>query len=161
LAALFLVPVLSNSRTLAQADTPTPAAAITTAPPASTASSASTDGISPEFILLLILSAVALLTLPLGYFLFSRSSRTVRSILLVSTDLETHKVFTTAAKHVGYQTIQVYRYEDALDRLRQNSTLRMIAIDDSVPQYEVGLLVSTLQRMPDGLRPLILIRDNS
>jgi hypothetical protein len=70
-------------------------------------------------------------------------------------------VFTAGARRSGYQTIQVYRYEDALEKLRMNSTLRMIAIDDSVPQYEVGLLVSTLQRMPVGLRPLILIRDNS
>ncbi len=108
-----------------------------------------------------MLSAIALLTLPVGYFLFSRSPRTARSILLVSTDLGTHKLFTAAARRSGYQTIQVYRYEDALDKLRENTTLRMIAIDDSVPQYEVGLLVSTLQRMPVGLRPLILIRDSS
>jgi CheY-like chemotaxis protein len=161
LMALLLVPALSISRTIAQGSTSTPVITVAAVPPASTVTPGATDGISPELIVLLILSALALLTLPLGYLLFSRSGRTVRSILLVSTDLETHKVFTAAAKRSGYQTIQVYRYEDALDRLRQNTTLRMIAIDDSVPQYEVGLLVSTLQRMPVGLRPLILIRDNS
>jgi hypothetical protein len=157
LLAIVLISTLPTSRTAAQAGTPVPTATIAVGP----ATASSENAISPEIILLLFLSAIALLTLPLGYFLFSRSSRNDRSILLVSTDLGTHKVFTAGARRSGYQTIQVYRYEDALEKLRLNTTLRMIAIDDSVPQYEVGLLVSTLQRMPVGLRPLILIRDNS
>ena len=160
LLAVMLASALPTSQTYALEATAVPAVSTPVAPPPFLPA-ATSDGISPEVILLLILSAAALLTLPLGYFLFSRPPRTVRSILLVSTDLETHKVFTAAAKRSGYQTIQVYRYEDALDKLRQNTTLRMIAVDDSVPQYEVGMLVSTLQRMPAGLRPLILIRDNS
>jgi CheY-like chemotaxis protein len=160
LSALCLataLPLLPASQTLAIAQTPMP----TDVPPPATAPDQSTTGITPEIILLLVLSAIALLTLPIGYFLFSRPPRTIRSLLLVSTDLETHKLVSAAARRTGYQTVQVYRYEDALEKLRDNSTLRMIAIDDSVPQYEVGLLVSALQRMPVGLRPLILIRDSS
>ncbi len=159
LVLVLAIPPLTASRSLASADTPMPT--IVASPVSTNAPGEPIAGITPEIILLLVLSAIALLTLPVGYFLFSRPPRTIRSLLLVSTDLETHKLVTAAARRTGYQTIQVYRYEDALDKLRENTTLRMIAIDDSVPQYEVGLLVSTLQRMPVGLRPLILIRDSS
>src|SRR5690242_19985108 len=69
LALIFVVGTPPISRTFAIEDTPAPTASISTAPPAT---AAATEGISPEIILLLFLSAIALLTLPLGYFLFSR-----------------------------------------------------------------------------------------
>jgi CheY-like chemotaxis protein len=117
---------------------------------------------APEFTLLIILLAIAVLTLlPTGYLLARRSSRTGQSLLLVSTNEATGKLVTSAAKHQGYATVRVYRYEDALDRLKQDSTLRIIVIDDSVPQYEAGLLLTALGRLPSGMRPLILIQDNT
>jgi CheY-like chemotaxis protein len=102
-----------------------------------------------------------ILALPTGYLLFSRAPRKTRSLLLVSTDEEARKLVASAAKRVGYATVSVYRYEDALDKLRQDMSLSMIIIDDSVPQYEAGLLVSMLMRLPIGIRPLILIHDSS
>ncbi len=163
LVALCLITVGSpRASSSALSNPPASMVAMSVAPGASPhAAEETTEAITPELILILVLSAIALLVLPLGYFLFGRSPRTTRSLLLVSTDVDTHRLVTSAARHSGYQTVQVYRYEDALEKLRQNATIQMIAIDDSVPQYEVGLLVSTLQRMPAGLRPLILIRDSS
>jgi CheY-like chemotaxis protein len=114
-----------------------------------------------QVLLLIVLSTIVILTLPIGYLLFSRSPRKTRSLLLVSTDEEARKMVIQAAKRVGYVTISVYRYEDALDKLRQDMTVSMIVIDDSVPQYEAGLLVSMLMRLPIGVRPLILIHDSS
>ncbi|MCC7452370.1 MAG: hypothetical protein IT324_33520 [Anaerolineae bacterium] len=116
----------------------------------------------PEFTLLIILLAVAALTLlPAGYLLLRRSSRAAQALLLVSTNEATGKLVTNAAKHQGYATVKVYRYEDALDQLKQDSSLRIIVIDDSVPQYEAGLLLTALGRLPSGMRPLILIQDNT
>ncbi len=114
-----------------------------------------------QVLLLIILSIIVILALPAGYLLFSRSPRKTRSLLLVSTDEEARKLVIRAAKRVGYVTISVYRYEDALDKLRQDMTVSMIVIDDSVPQYEAGLLLSMLMRLPIGVRPLILIHDSS
>jgi CheY-like chemotaxis protein len=115
-----------------------------------------------EFTLLIILLAVAVLTLlPAGYVLRRRSSRAAQALLLVSTNEVTGKLVTNAAKHQGYATVKVYRYEDALDRLKQDSTLKIIVIDDSVPQYEAGLLLAALGRLPAGMRPLILIQDST
>jgi CheY-like chemotaxis protein len=107
------------------------------------------------------LSTIVILALPAGYLLFSRAPRKARSLLLVSTDEEARKLVISAARRVGYATVSVYRYEDALDKLRQDMSLSMIVIDDSVPQYEAGLLVSMLARLPIGIRPLILIHDSS
>ncbi len=116
---------------------------------------------SAQVVLLIILSALVILALPVGYLLFSRTPRTSRSVLLVSTDEEARRLVIEAAKRAGFATVAVYRYEDALERLRQDFTLAMIVIDDSVPQYEAGLLVSMLMRLPSGIRPLILIHDSS
>ncbi len=120
------------------------------------------NGNGPEFTLLIILMAVAVLTLlPAGYFLLRRPSRAAQSLLLVSTNDATGKLVTNAAKRMGYTTVKVYRYEDALDRLKRDSALKIIVIDDSVPQYEAGLLLSALERLPAGMRPLILIQDST
>lgn len=120
------------------------------------------NGNGPDFTLLIVLLAIAVLTLlPAGYFLLRRPSRAAQSLLLVSTNEATGKLVTNAAKHQGYATVKVYRYEDALDRLKQNSALRIIVIDDSVPQYEAGLLLAALARLPAGMRPLILIQDST
>jgi CheY-like chemotaxis protein len=104
---------------------------------------------------------VTVVGVPIAYFLFRQPSAHASALLLVSTDDSTSKLVVSAAKQAGYPTVHVYRYEDALDKLRLNPLLRMVVVDDSVPQYEVGLLVSALQRMPAGSRPLILIQDST
>lgn len=115
----------------------------------------------PELGLFLIVGILLILALPLGYVLMSRGGRKTRSVLLVSTDDIARRLVTAAAKRVGYQTVHVYRYEDALEKLRQSPDLSMILIDDSVPQYEAGLLVSLMKHSRMGLRPLIVILDRS
>src|SRR5207249_775680 len=84
-----------------------------------------------------------------------------RSVLMVSTDEAARRLVKTAARRAGYNAITVYRYEDAIDRVREDTAIGMIIMDDSVPQYEAGLLLSMLQRLPMGVRPLILIHDSS
>ncbi|HVO42523.1 MAG TPA: hypothetical protein VMT34_07865 [Aggregatilineales bacterium] len=93
--------------------------------------------------------------------LMRRPRKTARSLLLVSTDETARKLIVGAARRVGYGTVPVYRYEDALEKLRQDASLSMIMVDDSVPQYEAGLLLSMLRGSPIGIRPLIRIIDSS
>jgi CheY-like chemotaxis protein len=149
--ALCLIVQLSlpASRIAAQSPTATPSPA---RPP---------DTGGTEIIILLGVVVIALFVLPMVLLLLRKPPRELRSLLLVSTDETARRLVINAAKKVGYQTIHVYRYEDALDKLRQNFTIRMIAVDDSVPQYEAGLLISMLNRLPIGIRPLILIQDSS
>jgi hypothetical protein len=111
--------------------------------------------------LLIIGLLVLVLILPVGYLLLRRSKKYDRSLLLVSTDESIFPMVKKAAQRYGYYAITVYRYEDALDKLRNDITVQMIIVDDSVPQYEAGLLLSMLQRLPIGIRPLILIHDSS
>jgi DNA-binding NtrC family response regulator len=120
-----------------------------------------TTGIGVVNVLIIVGVVMALIGLPLAYYVFHRPSKNLPSLLLVSTDEEARTLVTKAAKNVGYRAVTVFRYEDALEKLRQDMTLEMIVIDDSVPQYEAGLLLSMLQRLPIGIRPLILIHDNS
>ncbi|HLY28919.1 MAG TPA: hypothetical protein VKQ72_21410, partial [Aggregatilineales bacterium] len=47
------------------------------------------------------------------------------------------------------------------EKLRRDITIEMIMVDDSVPQYEAGLLLSSLSHLTIGVRPLILIHDSS
>jgi CheY-like chemotaxis protein len=82
-------------------------------------------------------------------------------ILMVSTDDIARKLVVAAARKVGFSVVHVYRHEDGIARLQQNSDLSMIIIDDSVPQYEAGLMLSMLKGLPIGVRPLILIIDSS
>ena len=116
---------------------------------------------SEDLAVLIVVLAVVVLALPIGYFLLNKPRKSARSLLMVSTDTDAQRLISNAARRVGFQAIMVYRYEDALEKLRQNSTLSMIVIDDSVPQYEAGLLVAMLQGSPIGMRPLILIHDSS
>jgi CheY-like chemotaxis protein len=146
---LLLLLGLPDSRIGAQSPTPTPVVA---QPP---------DTGGTEIIILVGVAVIALFVLPMVLLLFRKPPRELRSLLLVSTDETARRMVISAARKVGYQTIHVYRYEDALDKLRQNLTIRMIAVDDSVPQYEAGLLISMLNRLPIGIRPLILIQDSS
>lgn len=98
--------------------------------------------------------------MPLGFYLIlRRAPRTSRFVLLVSTDEIARKLVVSAARKIGYGTIHVYRYEDGIARLQQNGDLKMIIIDDSVPQYEAGLMLTMLKDSPIGVRPLILIVD--
>ncbi|MBX3066143.1 MAG: hypothetical protein U0528_07330 [Anaerolineae bacterium] len=100
--------------------------------------------------------------LPLIFFVvLNRAPRLARTLLMVSTDDVARKLVITSARRVGYQVVHVYRHEDGLEKLRQNMDLRMIVIDDSVPQYEAGLMLSMLKSMPIGVRPLILIVDSA
>jgi CheY-like chemotaxis protein len=159
---LLLWSALAAAPSAAQGETPTPAAAMTPSPTGTGASTADQPSdLSPAMLVLMILITVVILGVPLGYFYFRKPAARGRAILLVSTDEATRKLMIGAAKKVGFRTEHVYRYEDALDKLRQNLLLRMVVVDDSVPQYEVGLLTSALQRMPAGSRPLILIQDSS
>lgn len=111
----------------------------------------------------MILVAVTLLVaMPVGfYFILQRAPRSNRSVLLVSTDDLARKMVLTAAQRLAYGVVHVYRYEDGVEKLRQNGDLRMIMIDDSVPQYEAGLMLTMLKSSPLGVRPLILIIDSS
>jgi CheY-like chemotaxis protein len=146
---LIVQSTLPASRIAAQSPTATPSLA---RPP---------DTGGTEIIILIGIAVIALFVLPMVLLLLRKPPRELRSLLLVSTDETARRLVINAAKKVGYQTIHVYRYEDALDKLRQNFTIRMIAVDDSVPQYEAGLLLSMLNRLPIGIRPLILIQDSS
>src|SRR5579862_6972437 len=104
-----------------------------------------------DIILPIILLVVAIFGLPAVYFLiqvFRHRQRTPHSLLLVSTDETARRLINNAARRIGYQTIRVYRYEDALEKLSQDMSLRMIVIDDSVPQYEAGMLLSMLRGSP-------------
>jgi CheY-like chemotaxis protein len=112
-------------------------------------------------LLLIIVVVIMLLAIPTAYYLWDRRRNPTRSLLMVSTDEEARSLVKKAARKVGYNAVTVYRYEDALDRLRQDISLNMIIVDDSVPQYEAGMLLSMLQRLPMGIRPLILIHDSS
>lgn len=125
------------------------------------AQATSSAGIGVGWVILIILVVIAAIGVPLAYFVLRRPTKNLPSLLLVSTDEEARAIVIKAAKNVGYRAVSVFRYEDALDRLRQDMTLEMIVVDDSVPQYEAGLLLSMLQRLPIGVRPLILILDNS
>jgi len=148
---LCLIVLLSLPGVRIGAQSPTPTA-IADQPP-------NTGG--TEIIILVGVAVIALFVLPMILLLVRQPARELRSLLLVSTDETARRMVINAAKKAGYQTIHVYRYEDALDKLRQNFTIRMIAVDDSVPQYEAGLLLSMLNRLPIGVRPLILIQDSS
>jgi CheY-like chemotaxis protein len=125
------------------------------------AQAAQPSGIGVVGVLLIIVIIIAAIGLPLAYFVLRRPTKNLPSLLLVSTDEEARMMVIKAAKNLGYRAVSVFRYEDALDKLRQDMTLEMIVVDDSVPQYEAGLLLSMLQRLPIGVRPLILIHDNS
>ncbi len=125
------------------------------------AQSSVTSGPDMNVILLIILVVVALVGLPLTYYVLRRPEKTLPALLLVSTDEQARTLVIKAAKNVGYRAVPVFRYEDALEKLRQDMTLEMVIVDDSVPQYEAGLLLAMLQRLPIGIRPLILIHDNS
>jgi CheY-like chemotaxis protein len=114
-----------------------------------------------QTIVLILLSLLVIAILPLGYIALNRAPRPTRAVLLVSTDDAAKQLVTSAARRVGYATAHVYRYEDGLQKLKQDAALTMIIVDDSVPQYEAGLLLSALQRSPIGIRPLILITDGS
>src|SRR5688572_12430619 len=83
-----------------------------------------------------------LLALPVTYLMFKQSNRPKHSLLLVSTDEAVFPLVKNAARRTSYNAITVYRYEDALEKLRYNTALTMIIVDDSVPQYETGLLLS-------------------
>lgn len=162
-ALCFLLLALSNAPSSAQGETPIPVATVTPSP-APTGTGTTTDqpsDLNPSLLVLMILIMTAIVGVPVGYFYFRKPAARGRAILLVSTDDSTRKLMISAAKKAGFRTEHVYRYEDALEKLRQNLLLRMVVIDDSVPQYEVGLLTSALQRMPAGSRPLILIQDSS
>jgi CheY-like chemotaxis protein len=113
-------------------------------------------------ILVIALAVILLVALPVAFLIvLNRAPRLARALLMVSTDDVARKLVGAAARRVGYQVIHVYRHEDGLDKLRQNTDLRMIIIDDSVPQYEAGLMISMLKSMPIGVRPLILIVDSA
>jgi CheY-like chemotaxis protein len=126
---------------------------------AQSADSSSSSDLAALVLIALVL--VLLLALPVIYMFSKQTSKPKHGLLFVSTDEAVFPMVKNAARHVGYNAITVYRYEDALDRLRQDTTLTMIIVDDSVPQYETGLLLSMLQNMPIGIRPLILIHDSS
>ena len=127
------------------------------------AQSISPDSSTAKFVpLVLAIVVIAILfAISGGYFLWNSKRNPNRSLLMVSTDDEARMLVKSAAHRVGYNAVTVYRYEDALERLRQDITIGMIIIDDSVPQYEAGMLLSMLQRLPIGIRPLILIHDSS
>lgn len=122
---------------------------------------------SAELFFLLILSAVVIVLLPLGYFAAIGRADQMRAVLVVSTDDSTRAQVAAAAKAVDYRCISVYRYEDALDTLRadgrgaQNDQVEMILIDDSVPASEAGLLVAMMKQDLQDVLPLILITDAS
>jgi DNA-binding response OmpR family regulator len=111
---------------------------------------------------LLLVAAIVLIAMPLAYLVVLRTLPKDRKVLLmVSTDDVARKLVKVAARRVGYWVEHVYRYEDGLQKLRENNRMTMIIIDDSVPQYETGLMLSMLRGSAIGVRPLILIIDNS
>src|SRR5258708_25626691 len=93
---------------------------------------------------LIALAVIVLLGLPVVYVVANRKRLPMRALLIVSTDEEAAHLVARAARRVGYQAVTVYRYEDALEKLRLDATLSMVVIDDSVPQYEAGMLVYIL-----------------
>lgn len=116
--------------------------------------------ITPEVVILIGIAVVLLVAMPLGFYLIlRRAPRTAHFVLMVSTDEMARKIVVSAARKIGYGTVPVFRYEDGIARLQQNSDIKMIIIDDSVPQYEAGLMLSMLKGSPIGVRPLILIID--
>lgn len=139
-----------------------PVAAQSPTPAAGTTSATADAGL--VLVIVIIVTLFFILVLPLGYFSYRLIRAAVtpnRSLLMVSTDEIASKLVKAAARRAGYLVIHVYRYEDAIDKLKQNMTIQMIVVDDSVPQYEAGLLVSMLNRLPMGIRPLIMINDSS
>ncbi len=106
----------------------------------------------------LFVAAVVLVgLLPLLYLLINRPKRPTRALLLISTDLGVLQIVENAARQDGYQVVHVYRHEDVIP----NGTLKMIVIDDSVPQSEGGLLLAMFQRASLDALPLILIQASS
>ncbi len=118
------------------------------------------ENLTPEVMFLLAVGAILILSLPVGYYVITRSAPG-RSLLLVSTDPEASALVSRAARRAGYRAVHVYRYEDGLELIRRDPSLLMIVVDDSVPQYEAGMMLSMLQRSPIGARPLIIIQDSS
>jgi hypothetical protein len=111
--------------------------------------------------LLIVAVVIALFLVPVAIYVFRRPAGPTRSLLLVSTDESARDMVIRASKRAGYRAQVAYRYEDGLDKLRRDTTIEMIMVDDSVPQYEAGLLLSALGRLTIGVRPLILIHDSS
>ncbi len=111
--------------------------------------------------LVIIGALVLLFIVPVVFYVLGRRSAPTRSLLLVSTDENARDLVIQAAKRTGYRALIAYRYEDGLEKLRRDMTLEMIIVDDSVPQYEAGLLLAALRRLTIGVRPLILIHDSS
>jgi CheY-like chemotaxis protein len=133
-------------------------------PQASSPGAAANGGSGAVFIVVMIVLLLLVVVAPLGVFAYRMirgAAKTNQALLIVSTDEEASKLVKAAAKRVGYTVLHVYRYEDAIDKLKQAAPISIIIIDDSVPQYEAGLLVALLNRMPMGIRPLILINDSS
>src|SRR5258708_40237124 len=126
-----------------------------------TPTAASSGALDMGLVLALLIVLVVVLALPVAYLLLGKRDKFTRSLLLVSTDEEAQALVFAAAKHAGYRAVTVYRYADALDKLRYDTTMDMIMIDDSVPQYEEERLLSMLQRLTIGIRPLVLIHDIS
>ena len=119
------------------------------------------SGPNPAVIVVAVLLILVLLAAPLIYLLIGRPGQMSQSLLFVSTDESAQKLVKSVARKTNYNVVMAYRYEDALVSLREDGTLTMIIMDDSVPQSEAGLLLSTLSHMPVGVRPLILIQDSS
>lgn len=122
--------------------------------------------VGAELFFLVILSAVVIVLLPLGYFAVASRNAGSPALLVVSTDESTRQQVTEAARDAGYRSVGVYRYEDALEQLRSDTPIDMLLIDDSVPSSEAGLLVSMMNGTKMGTiredtRPLILITDAS
>jgi len=154
---LLLRPAIYKSRLAVSALGILPALHVTLQAPAIPAAGVPDIGL----VLVILAVTVVVLALPFGYLLLRKSDRTMPSLLLVSTDEEAAAMVVAAAKRAGYRAVTVYRYEDALDKLRHDINMDMIVIDDSVPQYEAGLLLAMLGRLTIGIRPLILIHDSS
>lgn len=97
--------------------------------------------------------------IPLIYYFRTQPPRHQRGVLVVSTDEMMREIINTAATKAGCQAVMVYRYEDALNLLNRDVSLRAVVLDDSVPQHEAGILVSSLSTtLP--VRPLLLILDS-
>lgn len=108
------------------------------------------------------MAAIVLIAMPLAYLVVLRTvPKDRKTLLLVSTDDVARKLVRDAARRAGFWVEHVYRYEDGIQKLKENNRMSMIIIDDSVPQYEAGLMLSLLRGSAIGVRPLILIIDNS
>src|SRR5689334_17235786 len=90
--------------------------------PTSTIFAQSTPPSGPDIdvgpLLLAIVAVIILLAIPAVYFFWNKKRNPSRSLLMVSTDEQARALVKQAALHVGYNAITVYRYEDALDKLR-------------------------------------------